>query len=118
MPSFVCKHPPCNVILPARGYCPAHAATARPATQFYDQHLRDRDAKRFYNSAAWRRAREIKLGDVPWCEECNQAAAEHVHHKKPLQDCTPAERIAQDNLQSVCLPCHNAIEARVRAERK
>lgn len=117
MPSFVCKHPTCNVYLPARGYCAAHAADAktnRPA-QFYDKYIRDPEAKRFYNSAEWKRAREIKLGTTPWCERCVSVAAAHVHHVRPLKDCTPAERIAQDNLESVCLPCHNTIEAEIRA---
>ena len=117
MPSFVCRHPTCNVYLPARGYCPAHAADAKTnhPGKFYDQHVRDPAAVKFYHSAEWKRAREIKLGETPWCERCVSAAAAHVHHIKPLRECAPAERIAQENLLSLCLPCHNQTEAEIRA---
>jgi predicted HNH restriction endonuclease len=37
--------------------------------------------------------------------------ASHVHHKKPLAQCTPPERTDPENLMSVCPPCHNIVEA-------
>lgn len=115
MPAATCQHPTCPAIIPRPGYCADHApegrAERRERDRYYDQHQRDPEARRFYNSSAWKRARGGKLAEQPWCERCQEAWAEHAHHRKPLKQCTPAERLDRDNLMSVCPPCHNAIEA-------
>lgn len=118
MPSYRCKHPTCTALLPdgRSGFCDAHAQHAgeqrAEIQRHYDQHARDPEAKKFYASAAWKRARAAKLAAVVTCERCQAAWAEHVHHRKRLDRCTPAERLDQANLMSLCSPCHNAIEAR------
>jgi 5-methylcytosine-specific restriction protein A len=120
VPSFNCRHPTCNVVLPARGWCARHEPQAKVAKAArhvrYDQTRRDREAKRFYDSAAWRRARKAKLAERPWCEVCRRAWAEAVHHDKPLAECTEEEKTAQANLVSTCAPCHSTIEARRRRQ--
>jgi 5-methylcytosine-specific restriction endonuclease McrA len=116
MPVFPCAHPTCTAHVPTRGAsCPAHGASqAAPKSRhsYYDQHQRDREAKQFYNSAAWLRARKLKLAANPVCQRCQIVFAQHVHHKKKLRDCAPAEKLEQSNLMSLCQPCHNAEEQR------
>lgn len=118
MPSHACKHPTCTTIGPRPGYCSAHAkydthARHRKAERdrFYDRHERNQDAKRFYNSAEWLRARQTRITRYPVCERCGADWSRHVHHVIELAKCTPAQRTDQDNLRAVCIPCHNALEA-------
>lgn len=109
MPSYPCLSPTCSEYVTVRGgTCPAHQGKA---TLDNSAHAR----KAFYDSAAWDRARRTKLADTPICERCSEAWGSHVHHLIPLQDCTPAERLAQSNLMSLCQPCHSAVEAEMRA---
>jgi phage terminase large subunit-like protein len=82
---------------------------------YYDQHARDPDAKRFYNSAAWKRARKAKLAQYPVCQRCEKVFAEHVHHVIPLKDCTDAQKLDPGNLFSTCAPCHNIMEAQTQS---
>lgn len=123
MPSRPCHHPTCaEYVRPGVRYCPAHETAGaqvdrsqrRERDRHYDQHARDPEAKRFYNSAAWLRVRDEVLGDSPVCQRCNAAWSEHVHHRKPLAECAEAERLARDNLMAVCPPCHNILESEIR----
>lgn len=66
----------------------------------------------FYGSKKWKKARERALRrDEYQCQDCKRygkiTAAEHVHHIKPLEDCTAAEAIDLSNLVSLCRDCHN-----------
>lgn len=92
---------------------PTHRTTPRlPAVsqREYDQTRRDGESKRFYNSAAWRKVRKLKLAEAPLCEVCRQAGrfipASHVHHKVELRD-EPALALDVDNLQALCPSCHS-----------
>ncbi|MDB5297867.1 MAG: endonuclease [Phycisphaerales bacterium] len=110
-----CEHPCCTALAPAPArFCPAHEGgvpVRRDRDRLYDRYQRDPVARAFYNSAEWKRARGEKLAAVPWCERCRRAWAAHVHHRTPLDRCTDAERTAQANLESLCVPCHNAERA-------
>jgi 5-methylcytosine-specific restriction protein A len=115
MPSYPCAIPTCEAYVPARGgTCEEHGnrggVTSTSRHAYYDQHLRDKEAKAFYDSAAWQRARATKLANNPTCERCEVVFAQHVHHKIPLRRCTLAQKTAQDNLTSLCQPCHSAVE--------
>lgn len=114
MPSFNCRHPTCPALLPARGYCARHQHLApqekAERNRDYDQHRRDKDAKRFYDSAAWQRARADKLGANPICERCGREFAAEVHHVIPLRQCDDEQRTDPSNLQSLCGGCHKRIE--------
>jgi 5-methylcytosine-specific restriction protein A len=87
------------------GLCDAHQAQAQEA---YD-HSRGSAASRGYGEA-WRILRGIKLRANPMCEAngCKHVAS-LVHHKdkNPLNN-------SQDNLMSVCNPCHELIHAQDR----
>jgi 5-methylcytosine-specific restriction enzyme A len=82
--------------------------------RYYDAHLRDPEARKFYGSAAWQRARKTKLANDPVCQRCQVTWARHCHHVIPLDRCTPFERVSQSNLLSLCQPCHNEIEAEAK----
>jgi 5-methylcytosine-specific restriction enzyme A len=70
-----------------------------------------RDANRFYSSTVWRRLRASFLAANPLCEDCGAKGliepAVHVHHVKERRD-HPELELDWDNLQGLCLPCHNA----------
>ncbi len=62
-------------------------------------------AASFYNSAAWRRCRHMKLRQSPLCERCKSEPAVDVHHIKPLRD-NRGLRLTIANLESLCKKCH------------
>lgn len=94
------------------------------AAAYYEKHLRNPEAKKFYNSKAWKVARAAKLSAACWCEyvrpgtsePCGRAA-QHVHHVIPVDTCLKSDRdglTRQANLMSVCADCHNEIEKGVK----
>lgn len=122
MPSYRCKNPVCLNYLAARAYCPNCSALGErekaARNSYYDRHQRDPEARKFYNSSAWNHpdygARAIKVRISPICERCRDRVVEHVHHTTPLLELTPAQRIDQAFLMSVCQSCHNALTAEER----
>jgi 5-methylcytosine-specific restriction endonuclease McrA len=66
--------------------------------------------REFYHSAAWRRlARTFLLSRNCICERCG-APAVIVHHKAHLNPSNvdnPAISMNPDNLEALCLDCHN-----------
>ena len=72
--------------------------------------------RQFRNSKAWKLTSKAKLAACGWqCEakvspDCKGLACE-VHHIKPIK--TPEgwdRRLDWDNLQGVCIPCHNVLD--------
>lgn len=120
MPSRRCAHPTCTeYVKPPALTCAAHPdagrALRREHDRQYDRRNRDRDAKSFYNSVAWARARGAKLVQHPVCQRCGAAWSHHVHHVKPLKECTEAEKVSPANLRALCAPCHSAVELETRS---
>lgn len=77
----------------------------------YDKYKRNQEAKRFYNSAAWIKCREsVLIRDDYLCQECLKQGiltpADMVHHIKHFLD-YPELALDEDNLTSLCNPCHN-----------
>ena len=67
----------------------------------------------FYNSKRWRKTRKAYLAKVFYlCEKCQRPAG-IVHHKVHLKDSDYTQNewkcYAFDNLQALCLPCHNDV---------
>lgn len=93
----------------ASGLCDEHHTQAQ---ETYDA-SRGSSASRGYD-AAWRGLRDLKLRANPMCEAkgCNHVAS-LVHHK----DKNPRNN-SQDNLMSVCTPCHERIHAQDRFKRR
>ena len=94
--------------------------------------MTDEEYNAFYHSAAWKRKREeILRRDHYECCECHRRIekakqgkiklsgsdtrirrAVCVHHIQELKDCWEL-RLSDDNLESLCGTCHNAIHGRV-----
>ena len=70
-----------------------------------DRHFRVGDAKRFYNSTAWQRARRRQLRRHPICESCFDRRATQVDHATPLSQ--GGHPLDSSNLQSLCASCHS-----------
>lgn len=68
-----------------------------------------RARKQFYDSCLWFDARTAKLRRDPYCQMCAAAGlvtpAVHVDHWKSIA--SGGDRLADENLVSLCLPCHS-----------
>jgi 5-methylcytosine-specific restriction endonuclease McrA len=67
---------------------------------------------KFYHSKAWRRlSRAFLMSRNYICEVCGKPAeiAHHKRHITPDNISNPAVTLNADNLQAVCLECHNTI---------
>ncbi len=85
----------------------------------YDRLSRDRAAKAFYDSKAWRDLRLLKLRQSPLCECCVSAdrltSAAVVHHKRPVSE-APDLRLELSNLVSLCWSCHSRLHSSLPPE--
>lgn len=100
--------------MPAR--IPSHKPPGADQAAKAYEHARPRQAdKNFYATARWRQLRAYKLATDPLCEQCRKGgrvtAARHVHHTRPRKD-RPDLAYNCGNLESLCVPCHNAMEKR------
>ena len=74
-------------------------------------------AKKFYNSKAWEECRKAFIAeristDGGLCQVCHDRAGYIIHHKQKLTPeniNNPDVTLSFDNLEYVCLDCHNAI---------
>lgn len=67
-------------------------------------------AKKFYNSAAWKRARLAYIKSVyGLCEWCGRPGyiVDHIVELTPDNISDPTVTLNQDNFQFLCLDCHN-----------
>jgi 5-methylcytosine-specific restriction endonuclease McrA len=98
---------------------PRKIATFRPHTfggttakQDYERAEARRADKRFYAGARWIKLRDLFRRRHPVCATvgCNAPTA-HVHHVIP-RDVRPDLAYEWDNLEGLCIPCHNAQDQR------
>ena len=82
-----CNHAGCNTLIDYNEkYCSKHKRVAAVSQKEYDKHVRDKAAKAFYNSKAWKSLRINALTkqngiDVYlYVTEGVIVKAEHVHH--------------------------------------
>jgi len=105
-----CNHPGCHELTHER-YCERHKQLNN---QNYNRYQRDRTAQTFYESAEWRKLRQMKLRDNPTCEECRKSGtlvkATVVDHITPIRH--GGERLSMENLQSLCGSCHSRKSAK------
>lgn len=106
--------PRCGKLIPCgMAYCKdcTQIRSVRRQTRRADS-ADNKQYRAFYRSAAWKRTSLAKLTAVSYqceagCKGCTGRAVE-VHHIKPIQ--TPegwALRLDWDNLEAVCVHCHN-----------
>lgn len=67
-------------------------------------------AKAFYNSAAWKKCRDAYIAKVyGLCEWCGAPGyiVDHIVELTPENIHNPGIALNEDNLQYLCLECHN-----------
>ena len=84
------------------------------STHIYDKSYRNKEADKFYHSREWRRVRGLKLSRDPLCVMCGRPA-KIVDHIKEISD--GGCKLCLDNLQSMCVSCHNSKTADERSTR-
>jgi 5-methylcytosine-specific restriction enzyme A len=108
-PKRPCTYPGCPALTDT-GRCELHTVQDRKQ---YDVHKRNKQAKRFYNSDLWQKARTAKLSHSPLCEACKAqgtiVGADLVHHIDGN-----VHNLSEENLMSLCAGCHSRIEAQQR----
>lgn len=88
----------------------------------YDKYKRDKEAKAFYDSDAWKKCREVVLKrDDYLCQDCLEKddliPADMVHHIEELRD-NPDRALDINNLKSLCNSCHNKYHPRYKPKEK
>jgi len=81
--------------------------------KLYDRHKRDKEARRFYKSTAWKKARQLALQrDKHLCarhlKNKQIVPADVVHHIKELRY-HPNLALDLDNLECLCHRCHTRL---------
>ena len=108
-PKRPCAYPGCGRLAEREQYCAEHQ---KVMDKQYNQYERDPASNKRYGRA-WKRIRDRFIKAHPLCEECQKQGkltpAEEVHHILPLSQ---GGTHAEDNLMSLCTPCHSAITAR------
>ncbi|NPV52640.1 MAG: HNH endonuclease [Firmicutes bacterium] len=100
-----CAYPLCpELAAPGERYCSKHRTARRQEDREYKRRRADKEEQAFYTSERWRRLRKWKLMQNPLCEECG-ALAQIVDHIKPIKE--GGDPMLIDNLQSLCIACHN-----------
>ena len=106
---------PCNqsgcpeLVAANKTYCPTHTREQSAVRHKRYDNNRDEKYARFYSSARWQKVRNIYIRNNPLCESCRKqeriTAATLVDHIIPVQ-ADYSQRLAMDNLQSLCRSCH------------
>jgi hypothetical protein len=94
---------------------PLGAPTKQETDRLYDRTRRNPRAKKFYDSATWKRLREWFLAHNPFCEQCwkrgDLIPATEVHHTEGLGE--DLELAFDDSkLAALCKACHSSITMR------
>lgn len=100
----------CNARIPSGTTC----GCRRERQKEYDKHSRDKESKKFYDSAEWIRTKnrilELDGMDVYlFMKTGRMLAADTVHHIVPLKD-DWSRRLDADNLMSLSSETHSRIE--------
>lgn len=104
-----CAYPGCPECIRDGRYCPEHKTLAG---REYNQFVRRPDHNKIYGHR-WRVIRDRYISKHPLCEDCLQSGrlvpADLVHHIIPTDQ---GGTHADENLKSLCIPCHNSIHDR------
>ncbi|MDO4803363.1 MAG: HNH endonuclease [Lachnospiraceae bacterium] len=99
--------------------CPCRV---RESNREYDRFKRDKESKRFYDSAEWRRTKErvLELDGMDVYEYMTTGevvAADTVHHIVPLRD-DWSKRVDMRNLMSLNAATHSKIETEYKRNKQ
>ena len=78
-------------------------------------------AKKFYNSAAWRKTSKAYAASKFYlCERCGKPykLVHHIKHITPYNISDPGITLDWDNLMCVCQDCHAALHSAADKDRK
>lgn len=112
----VCQRPKCgNTALPGWKFCAAcqkYGVTVLPYDRPSERRGKKKAEDAFYDTREWRDLRNEHRAHNIWCESCNLkvprvlSEVKHVDHILPRLK-WPSLELSPDNLQSLCLTCHN-----------
>lgn len=97
---------------------PAHLPSVEQARKQgqKDYNRTKRKNQAFYDSRAWRKLSKLYRRQNPLCVKCKAKgfvkAVQIVDHVVSIMD--GGEPLAESNLQSLCIPCHNTKTAEER----
>jgi 5-methylcytosine-specific restriction protein A len=105
-----CSHAGCHSFaVPGSSCCAMHRHTQGRA---YDAVRANEPEHLFYLQPQWRALRAQHLSEYPLCARCEQqglvTVAVVVHHLVEIRD-RPDLALDPDNLQSLCVSCHDAV---------
>lgn len=120
-----CAHCGCNKLIDCtERYCDVHKKRDKAESdKQYDKSQRNKEAKAFYNSTAWKQKRQqILIRDkgidvYVYMTECRIVKAEHVHHIVELEE-DSSLALVDDNLISLSAATHSTISRVYKDARK
>ena len=107
-PGRPCNYPGCASIIQGKGgYCTYHKENYEKAVKM--KYEKRNPKGYFYNTARWRKLRNLYAAKHPLCEECLKkellVSVKVVDHIVEIKD--GGKELDQNNLQSLCSECHN-----------
>ena len=111
-PKRKCSNRRCRVLIDYdKKYCDKHKEDANKHHKTYDKYKRDRRSMSLYHSVAWRKLRRQALIRDEWlCQMCLKEGiltqAKIGDHIIPIKQDWD-KRLDIDNIQSLCMSCHN-----------
>ena len=106
MPSVACMTPMCGKVTNQGHYCTQCRERKTKQTNRIRGEVSDLG---FYKEKRWRDTSRYILQKEPLCRTCmaqgNVTEAKHVDHIMPIKQ--GGKRYDEDNLQPLCIPCHN-----------
>jgi 5-methylcytosine-specific restriction enzyme A len=109
-----CSYPLCNELVRA-SYCDEHMKKKKEQSnvsqQFYNMYVRDKERTAFYKTKQWEKVRVLALRrDHGQCVPCDKQGkttpANIIDHIIPYE-VAPDLGLTLDNLQTICIACHN-----------
>ena len=119
-----CNAAGCNAVIDTgEKYCTKHKKDTVRDHSYYDKHKRNKQAKGFYNSVAWKSTRKrVLLRDngldvYLFIAKGEIVKAQHVHHIVPREE-DKHKALVLSNLISLSNETHSMIEKRYRVGEK
>lgn len=95
-------------------YRPSWQPTKQERDKQHGKARTDAEQQHFYNSRQWRAVAKMHLDNEPYCREHlsrgQHVPATMVHHAQALRT-HPHLAVDDDNLVSLCKPCHSRLHA-------